>query len=735
MFRVENKLYRLLLLVLVVATLSGGCGEQTAESVIDGDAFVDGDADTDFDRDAADGDIGDGDAAVDGDFQPQDGDIELPDGDNADGDGLDGDDDYHSEMEGDGDAEPEIERITLDLVEGCNPFSTSEECLLPFPNMWFMSPDSGSATGFRGDFPEDMIPNKDGDSHFDIHAANVADGASPVSPILVHLGSTAHPDILTAQDELEESLAEGNPIAVFNLETGQRVLAMTEMDLNVHPRYPNRYALIIRPLEPMQMGARHAVVLTKALTDTDGNFFESPEAFAVLRDKIYTTNARIENVRQDYENLFDFLSENGYARDELLLAWDFVVASQDYIMGSMLSMRAETLELTNGEGLGYRIESISENPNTNVSRIVFGQFEAPTFLTDDNTFDYDENHHPVLQETNREFPFTLIVPKMAETAAQPLPLVVFGHGIFGTGRDYLTGSLGRNYIQPLAEQLGVVIVATDWIGLSAGDMDLIINEVISDLNKIGLVTDRLQQSLVNNLTLTELATGALNADDEIWSADHDLIDANRVFYFGVSLGGIQGASFMALSPQIERTVLVVPGGGWSTMLPRSYIWADIQLFFQAEYPDPLVRQIAIAFLQARFDHSDPVNLAFVPNLNGQPVGKRKLLMQEAIGDCLIPNMSTELLARALGVSLLEPAFRTPAGFDTLNAPTNEPVMVQYLMPDRVEANPPPDGNLAPTTDNGVHYYVVFLSNVFQQVTHFLETGETISVCEGVCDPE
>ena len=118
--------------------------------------------------------------------------------------------------------------------------------------------------------------------------------------------------------------------------------------MNRKPLFPDRYALIIRPMEPMQVGQRHVAVLTKDLTDDTGVPFTSPDAFMVLRDDIPVTNEIIEEVRPHYEDIFAFLEGHGYARDNLLLAWDFMVASQEYLLGSVLSMREEVLDEVGG---------------------------------------------------------------------------------------------------------------------------------------------------------------------------------------------------------------------------------------------------------------------------------------------------------------------------------------------------------------------------------------------------
>jgi hypothetical protein len=112
---------------------------------------------------------------------------------------------------------------------------------------------------------------------------------------------------LNNENQLEKSLAPGNPLALFNMETGKRIVFMSEMDMNRKEAFPDRYAFIIRPLEPMEMGQRHLAVLTNDLTDIDGQPLESPAAFAVLRDGIPVTNEEIEAVRDQYEVFRAFL--------------------------------------------------------------------------------------------------------------------------------------------------------------------------------------------------------------------------------------------------------------------------------------------------------------------------------------------------------------------------------------------------------------------------------------------
>ncbi|MDP8254938.1 MAG: hypothetical protein P9M14_04255 [Candidatus Alcyoniella australis] len=657
------------------------------------------------------------------------------DDDDADDDDLLDDDDAADDDDDASSPDPQTadDRITLELIPGCNPFATSDECVLPYPSSFFQIDDPNSATGVRNNYPDDMLPVPPDMPPFDLGPTNDADGVSTAGPILLHFAADVDPDDLTFADELDESVALDSPIALFDIETGERLLFMSEMDANRKESRPDRYALILRPMSPMEMGHRHVIALTNELNDVDGAPFTSPPAFVALRDGVLTNNPEIEAVRERYELIFAMLEENGYQRDELLLAWDFMVASKDFLLGSILSMREEAL---NAGDLGYTITRIQVDPNQWAAKVIEGTFEVPTFLNENSVFDYDGLHHPIRQETNQSFPFTMVIPKQARTLGEPLPLMIFGHGLFGSGRSYLNGWAAK-YIQPLAEENGIVIIATDWIGLSAGDMNMILENVITDLNNISLVTDRLQQSLINNLTLTELALNQLSTDPDVMVTEEALLDPDRVYYYGVSLGGIQGSSFVSISDRVSRGVFAVPGSVWLNMFTRSINWLPVKLVLDLKYPDPLAQQIGIALIQSRFDLSDPVNLTrllyYEPLPDAPP--DRVTLIQESIGDCQVPNIATEMLARSTGAALIQPSIYPVYGLNIIPSPTTAPVMVQYHLVEQAQANPPPESNVPPTVDNNVHSDVVFLPHVMQQVSHLLATGEVVQYCDGPCDPD
>ncbi len=628
----------------------------------------------------------------------------------------------------------------IDRQAGCNPLATSDDCFLPYPSYHYTIADDTAPSGRRLAYFSEMFTGPDGGLPIDPEVLNFADGVSPVSMILVNFAADVDPSQLWGWGEQEDSLAAGAPIALMNATTGERVPLLTEMDETNRELtdYADRHALIIRPMAPMEPGARYLVVLTQALRSADGDALTSPDAFIALRDGILTSDADVEDMRARFEGLFETAAAAGYPRQELLLAWDLQVASEEGVTGPIRSMRQQLFADIDEQGVPYTIEDVEVDPNGDVAFIVRGSFQPTSFLTADNDLVLSADFS-VAQQADIErpsYPFTMLIPPAARERGG-LPLVVFGHGIFGTGESYLTSESIGSIVQAMSNQNDAVVIATDWIGLSSSDLELITSEVVTDLSRITLVSDRLAQSLINNLALTELALGELSADPAIdLGHSEPLLDAEQVYYYGISLGGIQGSSLAAISPRISRAVAAVPGGAWSSMIQRSVNFEEIEVLIDLLYPDPLSQTLFIAALQSFFDRSDPAGL--ISMLNNDPdypeLDEKLYLIQEAIGDCQVPNISTDILARAAGAAHLTIATDPIYGLDTIAGPTTHPAITQIRIPDRLAEFFPPDENTIPETNNGVHSAIIDEAPTMEQVSEVLTTGLLVHPCDGECDP-
>jgi hypothetical protein len=117
-------------------------------------------------------------------------------------------------------------------------------------------------------------------------------------------------------------------------------------------------------------------------------------------------------------------------------------------------------------------------------------------------------------------------------------------------------------------------------------------------------------------------------------------------------------------------------------------------------------------------------------LMGDP--PKHILLQMAVNDLQVPNLATELYARTLGLPLLSDSPLDVRGLMKQPGPLPSALTVWDL-----HEEAPPSGNVPAPVDspNKVHTELRALTAVEDQIDHFERTGEVISTCSGVCDPE
>ena len=89
----------------------------------------------------------------------------------------------------------------------------------------------------------------------------------------------------------------------------------------------------------------------------------------------------------------------------------------------------------------------------------------------------------------------------------------------------------------------------------------------------------------------------------------------------------------------------------------------------------------------------------------------------------------------MGAAHLEVATDPVFGLGTVPSPATGVALTQYRMPDRLDDYFPPDENVIPAGDNGVHSAVPASEPALQQVEALLSTRTLVHVCDGVCDPD
>ena len=608
------------------------------------------------------------------------------------------------------------------IADGCNPLG-EQTCLLPWPSSSFLVADASTATGYRVDLQPSSMPINGDKRPITVDVFNRWDGFSPSGPILAVFPTGVSGDGLPPPDDPAASLAADSPIVLLDMDRMERAPFFAEIDQNV--RHPEDRALIIRPMIRLQPKTRYAVALRTSLEAADGTPLASPAGFAALQAGDALGHPRADVAR--HREVVAALATAGVPGDELVLAWDFVTASDEFLTRDLLTMRDTAVTAMGAVGANLSFTA-SERPANGalVSKAFAGTFTSPDFLTagetDPSVIRRDGGGLPMM-DGMRDANFAAIIPKCAESAPLPIPTIVFGHGLFGTG----TGYLDDDFLQKVANQQCFVIVAGDFIGLTERQFAAAALTA-NDLNKAGGITEKLAQSVIDFIALEHLVRGKLRTSAQFKRGATEIIDPTKVYYLGGSLGGIMGNVFMAYDPNITRGVLAVPGGVWSLLFERSNAWHLLKGAAQGAYEDMFHYQINLALLGMAFEPYDPITTAAHVIKDPLPtVPVKNILMWYAVGDCLVSNMSTEMVAREMGIPQLAPSVKPVWRMPAVTGPLANGITLYDEHPTPL----PPDTNVPPVSDNGTHSGVNRNPSALRQVEDFLIGDSVIQTCGGV----
>jgi hypothetical protein len=613
----------------------------------------------------------------------------------------------------------------------CNPLGFGDPCVAPFPSAYYEEPDTTRASGMRVALASEALPATRGGIALDPAPWNRLDGFSPSGPFLVVFPERIDAATLVPPSHLERSIASTSATLVVDMETGELVPHLSEVDITVTSP-SQRQAVILRPAQRLRAAHRYAIAVTRRARTVDGGEPSTPPGFAALRDGVPSADTRLARVRDRYDSIFSAIERAGVSRADLLVAWDVVTSSEDSLTGTMLSMRDQAFASVGDRGLGLTVTRVDDDFDATIERRVQGTFRVPLFLasdTPDARLARDANDRVTIT-TVIDVPFVAMIPRSARTATGPLPILMFGHGLFGsTSHEFGDATTPDEYLQRLANDDGFVIFGTDWIGLTQDDLGRVV-EALGNVNLMTRTTDHLHQALINAMVLFRTARGRFATEPAFAIDGRGVVDASRAYFLGISLGAIMGTSFMGYDPDCDRAALNVFGGVWSTLFQRSDGWAALRLAFSA-YPRATDQQVLLALTQSVFDPVDPINLAphlLTDRLAG--VGPRHLLFQQAVGDSAVTNVASEVVARTMGIPLLTPSVRTPFGAIGMGAPLESGWVIVDEMPTPL----PPETN-GPTQTNPTHVTMRREPAVREQIRRFLRPGGLVEqTCDGVCDP-
>jgi hypothetical protein len=413
----------------------------------------------------------------------------------------------------------------------------------------------------------------------------------------------------------------------------------------------------VQPVVPLKSKTTYAVVVTTQITDANGNHAAPSPDFGKLLAGTDLSPA-LTAWRSRLLPVLNYLhDEYDLGPDSLALVDVFTtVATTDDLVA--IEHRLSSGELTPGlpvfdrplgnletgifaEGTPQFADLIGAPTSSNTSAVGIGYFESFDFRAHANgAFDPGRVNGPTIPTTNK-VDFYMTIPK-APKPANGYPIVLFGHGLGGSGRDVARiTELGQN----------VPIVGIGISALQHGRRGNVTKFFV--LGNIATTREYFRQTVADFLQVIRMIQVAHDAG----IAPFRDIDPQHIQYLGGSLGGIMGTPFMAVAPDVQVGVLSVPGGGLPNILASRDIGMLLEPLLALTVGIPPDSPYFATFLhrfqqtsQWALESADPINYAphiIVPGeqLPGAPV--KSILMHEGVVDSTVPNRTTDDLALAM----------------------------------------------------------------------------------------
>jgi hypothetical protein len=493
---------------------------------------------------------------------------------------------------------------------------------------------------------------------------------------------------------------------------------------------------MLRPAVRPEDATRYIVAI-RNVRDADGELVAPSPGFLALRDGLSSDDAVIESRREHFEEIFATLEDAGIARDDLQLAWDFTTASRENNTGAMVHIRDDALAKF-PDGVPYSIELQNEDIIEGIACRLEITFDMPLYTTTGAAGGLLNLGDDGLPEQNGTFEYSaaMIVPVSAQT--EPASLVEFGHGQLGRKEQVLG-------FQEIAAQLNFAAFALDWKGFAFDDVPVIINAILGgDLSEFRAIPERMHQGFLNFLmamrTLSREADGGastlLNQTLNSAPCNGAMIDGSKRYYFGGSQGGILGASIMALTTDIERGLIAVPGQSYNLLLNRSVNFDEYAGQLYEVYGwNALHIQMNLALIQGLWDRAEPTGYSKYIRTNRLPgTPAHEVVIQVSKADHQVTNLGAHIMARTIGgVANLAPTIRDVWGIEVVSGPHvgSGMIEVDFGNPDAPITNTPPWGD----TMRDPHGRATELEVLGMTLLDFYESGIAENLCNGPCDED
>jgi hypothetical protein len=538
-------------------------------------------------------------------------------------------------------------------------------CLLPWPSNTFAVRDPKSSTGVRVAVDPSSVLASD-----DPSSLNIADGFSRASSIATAFDAPIASSIPAALD------GKGPLRLVLAQHDHPSYGALVPLEFDVVRTDEDESLVLGHPLAPLAPAADYvAVAMDDLPVDPESPGAAAPVAPHWTRVALALDDPESQeeaDVRAYHAPTREALARAGIDPEHVVRVWDFTTRSKEDATRRLRAMRDAAAKAVADKSVSVVIDVAKASDDPAVALVVEGRLMGVPSFADadpDKGLTFDEARLPVAKGT-RDAPFRVLIP----AGTGDYPFVMFGHGMGGSYHDSL-------FDHELAE-LAIGKVNFEFYGWTEATQVATFTNFIKAFVGAHHSTAWLMQAVADGEAIQKAIVGVIA---DALSAPTILGNPNPAagrrpelqipIWTGGSLGGTMGLVFTGSAKEAYSGVLNVGGAGWTQFVPRSSFFNIMRIIMKGVYGDDLNVRHAVSMSQIAWDDIDGANWAEDLRDKGSVI-----LVQECIGDPIVPNIGTNLMAVSAGAVQVGAVLSPIHGVSPVDVATAQTAVTQYRVP-------------------------------------------------------
>jgi hypothetical protein len=426
------------------------------------------------------------------------------------------------------------------------------------------------------------------------------------------------------------------------------------------------------PLAPLEPNADYVAVVTDDLPLEDVGQRKPSRRTAVALALAVPESQTEAELAAYHAPTRATLARAGIDPTHVLRVWDFTTRSEADATERLRAMRRAAVKAVTDGTTTIALDLVEIRENGPIAAVIEGHIGGlPRFASTEEGggLTLDEERLPVA-EGSHDAPFRVTIP----AGTGDYRFVMYGHGTGGSFHD-------AAFDDELAE-LGVAKLGIQFYGWTDGDVVttfLGFDNIVAGTHRS---TAGLMQAIADGAAVEQAMLGPLRtllAAPKLQDVPNPAVgrhaDGTIPVWVGGSLGGTMGAVYTGSAPEPRFGVFNVGGAAWTHFSP----FAMINGFIRGPYGGDLNVLIAMAITQGNWDEVD--GATWSPHLRDKD---SMFLIQESIGDPVLPNPGTDMLAVVAGAQLLGKALAPIPGLAQVGKDAGPSQITQYRVADTDE---------------------------------------------------